>query len=214
MDSALLLRNRSVHRLVVGVPEGDTQVRARIETSSGDVITLQGATLAALCRAYIDVTTHPQRHAVELVSVPLSDTKDGLSPWQLLEAATDEEDLRRELAAPPPEVPEEAPPADPEVAFLDTEPSTSPLGPDGTTSDGPLDVSPHRLASSPGDVTMPVSRSELSAATAGRATPEDEPDDLELDDADDGPVFGDTPTLHSKPRGKRGKAKKKGRAKK
>ena len=213
MDSALLLRNRSVHRLVVGVPEGHTHVRARIETSSGDVITLQEATLAALCRAYVDVTTHPQKQAVELVSSALTDGKDGFAQWQLLEAVSEEADLRRELAAPPPAVPEDA-----ESAFVETQPQTAPLGPDGTTSDGPLSSSPLPLASAPGDVTMPVPREQLLAASAmktDQGQPEED-DDLDFDDdeEDDGPVFGDTPTLHSKPRKASPKRKSKGRGKK
>jgi hypothetical protein len=209
-----LLRNRSVQRIVVGIPEGHQHVRARIETAAGDVITLQEATLAALCRAYIDVTTHPRRHAVELVSAPLTDAKEGFASWQLLEASTAEEELRRELAAPPPE-----PPADAESAFAETQPEAIALGPEGTTSDHPLDRTPSPLASAPGDVTMPVRRSDLIAAVAmgtGHGTPDEEADGLELDEheeVDDGPVFGDTPTLHSKPRGKGGKRKKRGRGK-
>ncbi|MCP4869763.1 MAG: hypothetical protein GY898_13710 [Proteobacteria bacterium] len=210
MDSALLLRNRSVHRVVVGVPEGHTHVRARIETSSGDVIMLQEATLAALCRAYVDVTTHPRKHAVELVSASLTDGKDGFAQWQLLEAATAEEQLRAELAAPPPSVPDDA-----ESAFVETQPEVAPLGPDGTTSDGPLGPTP--LASAPGDVTMPVPREQL-LGPEGMKTDHGRPeaDDLELDaaEADDGPVFGDTPTLHSKPRAKAKRRKSKDRGKK
>ncbi len=201
MDSALLLRNRSVQRVVVGVPEGHAHVRARIETATGDVITLQEATLAALCRAFVDVSTHPRRHAVELISAPVTDGKAGFAQWQLLEAATAEEELRRELAEAPPT------PLEPEESF----------GPDGTTSDGPLDQSPPPLASAPGDVTMPVRREELLEASAmktdhGQADA-DGADDLELDEVDDGPVFGDTPTLHSRPKTKGGRSKK-GRGKK
>ncbi len=190
MNSNMLLRNRSVVRLLVGVPEGHEHIRARIETAAGDVITLQEATLAALCRAYMDVSTHPRRRAVELRSAPVEDRKDGFAVHQLIEAAAEEGAVRAELASPPPE-------------------PVSPMSPDaedtGITLPAP---DPALLVSAPADTTFPHSREQIEAARASlraaQAEATEEVDDLELDEpeesVDDGPVFGDVPTLHSKPR--------------
>lgn len=190
MNSNMLLRNRSVVRLLVGVPEGHEHIRARIETASGDVITLQEATLAALCRAYMDVSTHPRRRAVELRSAPVEDRKDGFAVHQLIEVVADEGAMRTELASPPPE-----PPVSPmSPAAEDTGISHPAPGPDD-------------LVSAPREDTRPHRREEIQAARDALKTDHgvpEEPDDLELDDpeesVDDGPVFGDVPTLHSKPR--------------
>ena len=184
----MLLRNRSVVRLLVGVPEGHEHIRARIETASGDVITLQEATLAALCRAYMDVSTHPRRRAVELRSAPVEDRKHGFAVHQLIEVAVAEGLVRAELAGPPPA------------------PAVSPMSPaaEDTGISHPAPP-PEELVSAPADTTFPHSREQLEearAAVAARVVVE-EVDDLELDDpeeVDDGPVFGDVPTLHSKPR--------------
>ncbi len=189
MDWGLLLRNRSVSRVVVGVPEGHVHVRARIETESGDVITLQEATLAALCRAFMDVTTHPSRHAVELRSAPVAGRKDGFAPHQLLEVPTDEVALRAELAAAPP------PPMDAAPGY----------GPDGTASGDPFAGTPGPVAE-PGEVTAPH-KARGPVTTSVLKTDHGQPDDVDdveleaVDEADDGPVFGNVPTLHSKPDG-------------
>jgi hypothetical protein len=113
MDFNLLLRNRGVRRVLVGVPEGAASVSARIETASGDVITLQESTLAALARSYLQVTTHPTVRAVELVATAVTERKDGFGEVQLLDAGTDEGSVRRELAEGPPNPPVEflAPPS-------------------------------------------------------------------------------------------------------
>ena len=202
MNSNMLLRNRSVVRLLVGVPEGHEHIRARIETASGDVITLQEATLAALCRAWMDVSTHPCRRAVELRSAPVEDRKDGFAVHQLIEVTTDEADVRIELASPPPE------------------PAVSPMSPAAEDTGISLPApGPEELASAPADATSPHDRQQVIAASAHETdlgAPE-EPDDLELDEpesVDDGPVFGDVPTLHSKPRGDSGAATRGGRKKK
>ena len=184
----MLLRNRSVARLLVGVPEGHEHIRARIETASGDVITLQEATLAALCRAYMDVSTHPQRRAVELRASPVEDRKQGFAVHQLIEVAVEEGLVRAELAGPPPT------------------PSVPPMSPaaEDTGISHPAPP-PEALVRAPADTTFPHSREQLDEARALAAgqVPPDEVDDLVLDEpesVDDGPVFGDIPTMHSKPR--------------
>lgn len=103
MDFDLLLRNRGVARILVGVPADGTQLRARVESASGDVITLEEATLAALARAYLTVTTDPTRKAVELRAA----TVVGGDGHHLLDSGTAEAAIRSQLvlpgsAAPPP----------------------------------------------------------------------------------------------------------------
>ena len=204
MDFDLLLRNRGVARLVVGIPEGHEHIRARIETTAGDVITLQEATLAALVRAYLAISTHPQRHAIELVSTAVPDGKAGFAEHQLLEATTDEATLRAELAAAP-------------VAATGASNSApASMSPDASFADVPGPTS------EPGDTTAPHRASEVAAAAAAMLTDHgrpdlqddlelDEPDDVELQEVDDGPVFGDVPTHHSKPKAKTGTRGKKRR---
>ena len=109
MDFHLLLRNRHVARVVVGIPEGHEHIRARIESDGGDVITLQEATLAALVRAYLSVSTHPQRKAVELRSMAVEESKQGFAMHQLMEVPSEEGSLRVELATVP-EVQDNSPP--------------------------------------------------------------------------------------------------------
>ncbi len=170
MDFNLLLRNRGVRRVLVGVPEGASSVSARIETASGDVITLQESTLAALARSYLQVTTHPTVRAVELVATAVTDRKDGFGEVQLLDAGTNEGAVRQKLAEGPPRLPVE--PSSP-ATFVPGPPATEP------------------------------SAASALATEHGRPPEEDEDDlDLELDDPDEEPVFGDIPTHHSKPRKK------------
>jgi hypothetical protein len=162
MDFHLLLRNRHVARVVVGIPEGHEHIRARIESDGGDVITLQEATLAALVRAYLSVSTHPQRKAVELRSMAVEESKQGFAMHQLMEVPSDEGGLRAELAS----VPREA----------DASP---PALPPPTNHGAPPDV---------------------SADLVTQHGPGQDEDDLDLDELEEeGPVFGDVPTHHSKP---------------
>ncbi len=165
MDFHLLLRNRHVARVVVGIPEGQEQIRARIESDGGDIITLQEATLAALVRAYLSVSTHPQRKAVELRSMAVEESKEGFAMHQLMEVPSEEGSLRAELAA----VPQERDGAPPDM-------------PPPTNHGVPPDVS-------------------ADLVTQHGGADDDGNDDLELDELeeDDGPVFGDVPTHHSKP---------------
>jgi hypothetical protein len=144
MDRSLLLRNRAVARIVVGIPEGHSHLRARIESASGDVITLQEATLAALTRAYIDIKTHPERTAVELLAEIVGQRKPGFAEHQLLEVESDPVALARELAGRPQQPSDSSP--SPAVAEADD---------DRATQDLPeLDVTSGRLklhAAAPGE---------------------------------------------------------------
>ena len=92
------ISNENVKRVVVGIPEGHKHIRAFIETSMGEHFLFQEATIANIVRAYISITTHPQKMAVELVSKELDMKKAPYSKYQLLETKRDEESLREELA--------------------------------------------------------------------------------------------------------------------
>jgi len=61
-------------------------------------IVLHEATVAAIARAYISIVTHPQRRAIKLVKTVLSrsERKQGYSPYQLVEAKEDEDQIIRE----------------------------------------------------------------------------------------------------------------------
>ncbi len=103
MEPHLLLRNRSLQRVVVGVPEGGRGVQARLVTAAGDVVAIPESALLALVRGWTAVTTHPSRRAVELIASEVADPKEGFARYQLVEHAADEGGLRRELGGQPPQ---------------------------------------------------------------------------------------------------------------
>ncbi len=170
MDFNLLLRNREVLRVLVGVPDGHQHLRARIETAAGDVITLQEATIAALARAYLQITTHPTLQAVELRAEAVDTRKDGFAEFQLLDTNTPEAEIRSELAS---------------------RPAAPPL------SDTGAGLAPVSQLNSPSTSSPSLAPADLWTEHGG---PEpDHADSLELDDLDGDPVFGDVPTHHSRP---------------
>ncbi len=177
MDFNVLLRNRGVRRVLVGVPDAGGSIAARIETNSGDVITLEESTLAALARAYLQVSTHPTRAAVELVATQIEGGKDGFGPVQLVETNAPEASVRSELAGGPPSVADVPGPVD-----------------TGTGTSG--------IFSGLQDLVEPATRPTPGLATEHGRPPRDDDDelDLELDDPEEEPIFGDVPTHHSKPR--------------
>lgn len=170
MDFNLLLRNREVLRVLVGVPDGQEHLRARIETAAGDVITLQEATIAALARAYLQITTHPTLQAIELRAEAVDTRKTGFAEFQLLDTSTPEEEIRQELASRP-----AAPP------LSDTGAGLAPVSQSGSSSASSQSLAP----------------ADLWTEHGGHDA--DHGDSLELDEADGPPVFGDVPTHHSRP---------------
>ncbi|MCO4770138.1 MAG: hypothetical protein KDA24_08925 [Deltaproteobacteria bacterium] len=210
MDFNLLLRNRGVRRVLVGVPEGEERVAARIETASGDVITLQEPTLAALARAYLQVTTHPTLRGVELVATAVSERKDGFGEVQLLDGGSPESAVRAELA--------QRPPAQSLMAAASAPASPSPSGGGMVGGAGPVTfpVSLNNISTSLAEIAASTpayagaSASPQAMATEHGRPPDDDDDDddeldLELDEPEEPEerIFGDVPTHHSKPRKKR-----------
>jgi len=93
---ARVYRNEDVKRVVAFVPRGHKHVRVLIELADAAIV-LQEATVAGIVRAYIDVTLHPSRRAVELVSRRLEERKSGFAKHQLVESGRDEDEVLREI---------------------------------------------------------------------------------------------------------------------
>jgi len=69
-----------------------------MELEDGEILLLSEATVANIVRAYVNVKTHPQKRAIEMISEELSEVKDGYAPFQLLESERDAGEIERELA--------------------------------------------------------------------------------------------------------------------
>jgi len=175
MDSNVPMRKRGTSRLVVGVPKGQQQqIRARIETSDGDVIILQEATLAALVQAYMDVFTHPSTHALELKAAALPSGSKEPEQYQLIPGTTSEETLRQELAQAP------------LGSFLDDDDDETQVlrQPEPPSRYEPV-ADPAGTHARSDTRSMESLGSDSTTGRIGWRT------------QDDGPVFGDTPTRHS-----------------
>lgn len=90
-------RNELVKRVLAFIPPGHMHVRFVIEFCDQTII-LNEATIAGIVRAYIDITTHPQRKALELIIKPLdsSERKHGYAKWQLVETVRCGDEIVRE----------------------------------------------------------------------------------------------------------------------
>ncbi len=97
MRERLHLKNADIKRLVVGIPDGHSHIRAAIETRDGDQIILQEATLAAIVRGYTTVKTSPTAYAVEFESAVVPERKKGYADHQLVESAKSDAQTRVEL---------------------------------------------------------------------------------------------------------------------
>jgi hypothetical protein len=93
------IANEDIRRLLVGIPEGHQHLRALLETEKGERFLFCEATLANLVRAYINIKTHPQKRALELLRQTPQARKKGYAPDQLLETDLEDEVLCRELEA-------------------------------------------------------------------------------------------------------------------
>lgn len=97
MMEKLVLRNQDIKRVLIGVPRGHKHVRVIIELSSGILLIFHEATIANITRAYIGVTTHPQRKAIELICAKLERRKRGFAEYQLIESSKKEENIINEI---------------------------------------------------------------------------------------------------------------------
>ncbi len=92
-------RNRDVLRIVGLIPEGHSHIRLVLELNDQTIV-LQEATVAAIVRAYVTISTHPTRRAVELLNIKLGSgsKKVGYSEYQLIESSRTEEEILSEWA--------------------------------------------------------------------------------------------------------------------
>lgn len=92
-----IYRNSDILRIVALIPPCHKHLRLAIFTKD-QVIILHEATVAAIVRAYIDITTHPTRKAVEYNQTKLGkdERKQGYAEYQLIESgAVDDEVIKK-----------------------------------------------------------------------------------------------------------------------
>lgn len=80
-----IYRNEDINRIVAFIPPGHRHIRLLIEARDQSIL-LQEATVAAIVRAYISITTHPTRKAVELTKMYVDSGKEGYAKYQLVES--------------------------------------------------------------------------------------------------------------------------------
>lgn len=85
MANICIYKNEDINRIVAFIPPGHKHIRLLIETKD-QCILLQEATIAAIVRAYINITTHPTRKAVELIRTCISYGKKNYAKYQLIES--------------------------------------------------------------------------------------------------------------------------------
>jgi len=96
--------NKDVLRVIGLIPPNHAHMRLII-VFKDQVIVLQEASAAAIARAYVEITTHPTRRAVEYAQLVLrrEERKPGYAETQLVETNRNEEEIIREwceIAAP------------------------------------------------------------------------------------------------------------------
>lgn len=90
----LVIRNRDIRRILIGVPKGHVHKRVIIELTNG-LIVLQEATVENLVRAFVEIEMHPYKRAIMLEGRPIEMRKEGYSRYQLLEADLDDSDVEQ-----------------------------------------------------------------------------------------------------------------------
>lgn len=90
--------NSDIAKIKIGIPDGHEHIRTLIETIHGEKFIFQEATIANIVRAYTTIKTHPQKKALELEQIKISDKKEGYADYQLIEKDKDEGIIKKELA--------------------------------------------------------------------------------------------------------------------
>jgi len=93
----IILRNKDLRKVLMGIPRGHKHIRMIIKLSNGSVFVFHEATIASIVRAYINIITHPQRRAVELLCTELKERKEEFARYQLIESSKDEEAIINEI---------------------------------------------------------------------------------------------------------------------
>ncbi len=98
MGNLKIYRNEDVKRIIAFIPPSHRHIRIVIEFNDQTIV-LQEATIAAIVRAYIDIATHPNRKAIEMISKRMgsNERKPGYAEHQLIETNRSEEDILREV---------------------------------------------------------------------------------------------------------------------
>lgn len=79
-----IYRNSDVEEIIGCIPQGHKHLRLIIRLKDQTIV-LQEATVAAIVRAYISITTHPVRKRVRMKLQRLDERKPGYADYQLLE---------------------------------------------------------------------------------------------------------------------------------
>jgi hypothetical protein len=89
--------NKDVLRVIGLIPPNHVHMRLII-VFKDQVIVLQEASAAAIARAYVEITTHPTRRAVEYTQLVLrrEEKKPGYAEVQLIETNRSEEEIIKE----------------------------------------------------------------------------------------------------------------------
>ncbi|MEM3371044.1 MAG: NUDIX domain-containing protein [Candidatus Korarchaeum sp.] len=90
----LVIRNRDIRRILIGVPRGHMHKRVILELTNG-LIVLHEATVENLVRAFVEIEMHPCKRAIMLEGRVIEVRKEGYSSYQLLEADVDDSDVER-----------------------------------------------------------------------------------------------------------------------
>jgi hypothetical protein len=84
----MTISNEEIKEVYIGIPDNHRHIRTTIVLSDGSDFTFQEATIAGIVMAYISIKTHPQRTAIRLKGMRVSDKKPDYAEWQLLEENT------------------------------------------------------------------------------------------------------------------------------
>ncbi len=93
----LVIRNKNVRRVLMGVPKGHEHMRIAFELDDGSIIVFHEATMENVSRGMVEVEMHPTRNAISLLGVELDERKEGYSRYQLIEEDKKESEIVEEL---------------------------------------------------------------------------------------------------------------------
>jgi len=92
MISGKIIRIDDIKRLIAFIPKEHVHIRILLELNDGSFIVFQQALIDALVRAYVSVSLHPTKYAVELIRKRLDKKtkKPGFVSLQLIESSRNE----------------------------------------------------------------------------------------------------------------------------
>ncbi len=93
----LVIRNRDVKKVLMGVPRDHEHMRVVFELIDGSIIVFHEATMENVSRGVVEVEMHPTRKAISLVGIELDEREKGYSRYQLIEEDKGESEIVEEL---------------------------------------------------------------------------------------------------------------------